>query len=255
MAGDLEPAPSSTTSSSWPATRVAGQARRPGSTSIARTDAPQGVLARGDPLAGGASTTSCWPTRRRLPDRRRRRDRSTEPRARSCARRNRAGATGILLPRRPGRPCHPGGDQGGGRGGRAPAHRPGAGHPAALLHRAAEAGVWTVGLDDGAPRTCSISISAAPACCLVLGAEGRDWPGWPANAATCVADPVARPARLTQRGRRRDPRLLRGRARSSFILERRLTEGDSVQTGTPTGRGPRPFGANVQIVPPLAGHS
>jgi 23S rRNA (guanosine2251-2'-O)-methyltransferase len=170
LAGDLEPAPI--------LDEIIGLARDSGVAvkltpridAIARTDSHQGVVARGDPLPVAVDDELLADPRAFLIAV----DGVTDPQNLGAIMRSAesAGATGILLPRR--RTVHitPAVTK---AAAGAIEHLPVALVPGipALLQRATQAGVWTVGLDERG-TTDLFDLDLGPAgVLLVLGAEGK----------------------------------------------------------------------------------
>ena len=223
VAGDLEPAPILDEILRLAHDSGVAVKLTPRIDSIARTDSHQGVVARGDPLPVAIDDELLADPNAFLIAV----DGVTDPQNLGAIMRSAesAGATGIFLPRR--RTVHV-----------TPAvtkaaagaieHLPMALVPGipALLQRATEAGVWTVGLDERG-TTDLFDLDLGPAgVLLVLGAEGqRTGPAGPRTLRRDRPDPHARPARLTQRGRRRDPRLLRSGAPSLILSSATLDGG------------------------------
>ena len=137
---------------------------------LARTDAPQGVIARGDPLPLAVDDELLADPNAFLLAL----DGVTDPRNLGAILRTAegAGATGILLPRRRSVHVTPAVTK---AAAGAVEHLPLALVPGipATLERARRAGVWTVGLDERGPGDLfSLELATEPVV-LVLGAEGR----------------------------------------------------------------------------------
>ena len=109
------------------------------------------------------------------------------------------------------------------------------GLPAALA-RMKEAGIWVVGLDDGAERDLfDLGDLASDGICLVLGAEGsRPVAPRPRALRPDRQHPDARPPQLAERQRRRRPGHLRGRP-----PPRPLTDAACQIRAQPGAHGPR----------------
>ena len=159
---------------------------------LSRTDAAQGVIARGDPLpAGGRRRPPGRP--RGLPPGARRRDRPPQPRGDPPHRRGRRGHRGAAAPAPIG-PRDPGGDQGRRRCGRAPADRPRVGDPVRAGAGPAGRRVDRRASTSGARASCSRSIWPPNRWCWCWAPRGGDCPAWPGSGATsssasrCSAD-------------------------------------------------------------------
>jgi 23S rRNA (guanosine2251-2'-O)-methyltransferase len=143
---------------------------RPRLTNMARTDAPQGVIARAEPLPL-ASDDDLFATRAAFVVAL---DGVTDPRNVGAVLRSAeaAGATGVLLPKHRSAHITPAATK---AAAGAVEHLPIAlvpGIPSALA-RAKRAGLWVVGLDGEAPESLFGLTVAAEPIVLVLGAEGR----------------------------------------------------------------------------------
>ncbi len=175
---------------------------------LSRTDAAQGVIARGDPLPLAVDDELLADPRAFLLAL----DGVTDPRNLGAIFRTAegAGATGVLLPRRRSVHVTPAVTK---AAAGAVEHLPIAlvsGIPAAL-ERARRAGVWAVGLDErGSGDLFSLELATEPVV-LVLGAEGRGLSRLARERCdVLVRIPMLGRALFTERGNRRWPGRLRG---------------------------------------------